>query len=409
MHHLETIFEPDFFRTNRKKLLQACDNAVVVIPGAGLLQKSTDTTYPFRQASSFWYLTGCVEPNAVLVVTETTSFIIIPKPHSSYEAFEGVVNVEQIAKTSGVNKVVYEKEGYQELQQLITVAKSIYTLPKQPSFYPQIGMFTNPFRTKIYAKLKRMAGSIEMKSCAEMIARLRMYKTTQEVACIQTAFDKTVGALLQTEAALHGVASERDIAAVLSKSFIDNGVEHAYPPIVASGKNSLVLHYEKNNAPIKKEEVILIDVGAEFGGYCADVTRTYALNAVTPFMQEVYDAVQAWQQQGFSILQSAPTRREYETQMRQIGKEQLIALGYKKAAKDHEFDYMPHASGHFLGLDVHDTGLDDEPMDDGVVYMVEPGLYFPDKGFGIRLEDPAHCTNGQVKRLTETLPYRFVI
>lgn len=410
MPNSEYSFDNTFFTANRKRLLGLIDG-VIVIPGAGLLQKSTDTTYPFRQASSFWYFSGCNEPNATLIISKDESFIIIPKPHRSYEAFEGTIDIGKIIQDSGLNDVYYEREGYQRLGTLLKGKKELYTLPKQPNYYAHIGMFTNPFRNKVLQKLKRSFPEIEQKSCASEIAILRMKKSVQEIEASRRAFAITTEVFLSLEELLkrQKFTNEKQLENFFTTEFLKRNVSHAYEPIVASGKNSTVLHYQLNNAPLENNGLILLDIGAEYAGYNADITRVYATSEPSQLQKDTYNAVVSWQKEGINYLKNNPTRRDYERFMREKGKKYLSELGVSFASSEEEFRYMPHAAGHFIGLDVHDVGLDEVAMEDGVIYMVEPGLYFPDEGFGIRLEDPVLIKEGSCEVLTTNLKHNFVL
>jgi Xaa-Pro aminopeptidase len=170
---------------------------------------------------------------------------------------------------------------------------------------------------------------------------------------------------------------------------------HAYDPIVASGQNACTLHYVDNTSRLKKRQLLLLDIGARSGGYAADITRTYALGEPTKRQVAVHEAVQDAQRQIISLLKPDLSIEEYHRDVDVIMKQALLSLGLMKDMEDDTAyrTYFPHAISHGLGIDVHDSLGGPRYLQPGMVLTVEPGIYIPDEGIGVRIEDDILITD----------------
>jgi Xaa-Pro aminopeptidase len=211
---------------------------------------------------------------------------------------------------------------------------------------------------------------------------------------IQTAIDVTIDGLkyVTAKTRLPKYAYEYEVEADLSRQFRRAGFHHAFEPIVASGERACQLHYMANAGALAADELLIFDVGAEAHGYAADISRTVALGGSergpTRRQQAVYDAVCEVQDYALAMLKPGTINVEYEKEVESFMGEKLRELGLIKTI-EHEAvrKYFPHATTHFLGLDAHDVGDYRQPMEPGMVMVCEPGIYIPEEGIGVRIED----------------------
>ncbi len=406
---MTSIFTADFFIGNRQRLREAVKAEVIVVAANGLLQRSGDTTYPFRQDSNFWYLTGIDEPDVVLVMDGDSEYLIVPGRSSTRVVFDGGVDVGLLAKMSGVQQVLDEETGWQRLG--VTAQKQqIIAMPLPAAKYIEHhGFYSNPARARLSTRLKKFNAELELQDIRMDLARLRSIKQAPELAAIEQAISISAETFQEVVKHKKQYAHEYEVEAALTHGFRTRGAEgHAYAPIVAVGKNACTLHYIANNDQLQKDELLLIDAGAEADHYAADITRTYALGEPTARQQHVFEAVLKVQEFAMSQLRPGVFIKEYEKAVEQCMGEQLKELGLiKDETREAIRVYYPHATSHFLGLDVHDVGDYEQPLAAGMVLTVEPGIYIREENIGIRLEDNVVITDKGIKVLTAGLPKKL--
>jgi Xaa-Pro aminopeptidase len=235
-----------------------------------------------------------------------------------------------------------------------------------------------------------------------------MVKQPPEVAAIRHAIDITVDTMIETFVPdrLQQFGHEYELEAALTQGFRSRGARgHAFDPIVAGGKHAATIHNLKNDAPLKAHELIVVDVGAEASHYDADITRTVAFGTPTSRQQAVYDAVLEVQKLAFGRLKPGLTIKESEQQVEQdmgvVLKQLGLITGNDRASIR---TYYPHACSHSLGLDPHDAADYSLPLAPGMVITVEPGIYIPEEGIGVRLEDDVLVTDSGIAILSDRLP-----
>ena len=252
------------------------------------------------------------------------------------------------------------------------------------------------------------------KNLDTIMVTLRMIKSEIEINLIRKAYDITEKGLRTLLPLIRPGMMEYELEAILSKAFIQEGATgFAYSPVIASGPRSCILHYIANNHPCKDHELILLDVGALYANYHADVTRVVPANGhFTPRQKKVYNATLSILEQAKKLLVPGSTFALYNKQVGQLMEKALIDLGlislqevktqsqqqpvYKK--------YFMHNISHHLGLNTHDICNPHTPFSPGMVLTVEPGIYIPEEGFGIRLENAVVIGEKEVTCLNETLP-----
>lgn len=384
----------------------------IVLTANGLLQRSADTTFPFQQDKSFWYFTGINEPDIILVMDGAAEYLIVPGRSASREAFDGAIDRDDLAKLSGINKIYDEQEGWEKLALLVRKSKAMGVMEPSASYIDAYGMFTNPARKRLARRLLKLKPGLLLEDLRPAVASMRMVKQPPELAVIRQAIDVTAKGLnvVTLPANLRHYKHEYEIEADLNRAFRRTGASgHAFAPIVASGKRGVTLHHVSNDGPIAKSDLIVIDVGAEVEQYAADITRTVIAGEPSARQQQVFDAVFDVQQYALGLLKPGATMKEYEAQVQEYLGGKLIELGLIKAIEQSAIRrYFPHATSHFLGLDVHDAGDYSKPLEPGVVLTCEPGIYIPEEGIGVRIEDDVLITAKGNEVLSKGIPSKLV-
>jgi Xaa-Pro aminopeptidase len=410
----KTEFDASFFAGNRERLKQLfTGTAPIVLTANGLLQQASDEPYPFHQDRNFWYLTGINEPGIVLVMDKGKEYLIVPPREVVREQFDGVIDFDEISRRSGIQTVMYEREGWKQLESRLKRVQSVATLGANPKYIDVLGMYTNPARAELIQRIKDINPSVELLDLRTHLSRMRMVKQEVELANIQHAIDITIDTIkeITRPKQLAKYAYEYEIEADLTRGFRRRGASglmgHAFAPVVASGERSCTMHHITNNGALATGDLLVMDVGAQSAFYAADITRTVLLGSDRPSkrQQAVYDAVLEAQEYAFSLLKPGTILRTYEKQMEEFVGEKLRELGLIKTIdRDSVRFFFPHATSHFLGLDTHDAGDYDHPLEPGVVLAVEPGIYVPDEALGVRIEDNVVITAEGCRVLSERLP-----
>lgn len=387
-----------FFEENRKKLSNSVENHFIILAANSMLQSSADVAYSFRQDSNFWYLTGIDEPDLVLIIdTEKGEpTLLLPEQNEYQKEWEGENKESELRRLSGITKFDSIGSLKKRLQNARRRKLKIgYQKPLEEIVQP-FGFYSNPARRKLETVVKKVV--TEPQDIRTHIAKLRQVKQTEEVEAIQTAVNATAVTLKKVKQRIDSFETEKDLERAISAGFFANGTDgHAYEPIVASGKNAAIIHYQKNNAAINKNELLLLDVGALYNKYAADISRTWAVGRPSQRHVDVFSAVLATHNQALALLKPGMTIREFHNKV------EVIAAKENKKIGVHVERY-PHLISHYLGLDVHDAGDYDAPLEDGVVLTVEPGIYLAREGIGVRIEDNVLITKNGIHILSESIP-----
>lgn len=400
------LFTTEFFAGNRQRLQEELGANLIVIPANGLLQRSADTTYPFRQDSNFWYLTGVNEPDYVLVMNGSSTFLIEPKRGEHRDQWDGAVDKRGLKKRSGISEIEEHHSGWTRLDQLIKKYRKVHTFTPADAYVEHFGFYTNPARATLLDALKKHR-KLELVDIRRTLAQQRQIKQQPELAAIREAIRITGTALGVVRRKIGTYKTEYQVAADITREFIRSGAEgHAYTPIIAGGRNAATIHYVDNNQPITPGELLLLDVGAEVEGYSADITRTYATGSLSRRQRQVYAAVRRVHQAALKLLKPGVQMREYEAKVDAFMATELQKLGLLEDVSDKKKlkKYYPHLVSHFLGLDTHDAADYTQPLAPGMVLTVEPGIYIPDENIGIRIEDDVLITETGVEVLSMNIP-----
>ncbi len=414
------LYEHNFsvFKERRNALITLVKNKYVGIKGHILLFANFEQeTISFRQEPSFYYLTGITEPATALTLDIVTGKVTLFVPNFGKERAKWVEGAlepsEHKAQELCVDSIEYLGEpcqGYQchpffsqnqyshliqSIQEWLGDDQKLFVFNPESSY----GYVDQRFVLQRIEKLLP-ALSIALIDIANLVAQLRRKKTNYELELLYKAIDITSDAHETAARLIKPNAIEYEVQAGIEYTFISSGGTIAFPSIVGSGKNSTVLHYNANNGTLKSGDLVVVDIGAQFNYYCADITRTYPVSgAFTKRQRELYDLVLETQEYIASIAKPGMwlSNKEHEDEsLNHLAKKFLHEKGYGH--------YFIHGIGHYLGLDVHDVGSYAEPLAAGDVFTIEPGIYIPEESLGIRIEDDYWVIDDGVVCLSENLP-----
>lgn len=406
---MESNFTSQFFSGNRERLRELfTGKAPIIVSANGLLQRGGDSGYAFNQDANFWYLTGIDEPDILLVMDRDKDYLIVPTRDASREAFDGAIGVEALKRRSGIKEVYNEKTGWDYLAGRLKKVKHVATVAPVPAYIEHFGIYANPARSVLVSHLKSLNPELELLDLGPHLSRQRMIKQSLEIAAIQKAIDITVSSLKAAlqPAKLKKYKHEYELEAELNRGFRQRGAKgHAFEPIVAAGERACTLHNTMNNGSLSANQMVIVDVGAEVEHYAADISRTVSTSSPSRRQRAVYAAVLDVQNFAINLLRPGVMMKDYEQQVEHFMGEKLRELGLIKTI-DHASvrEFYPHATSHFLGLNVHDVGDYDRPLEAGVVLTVEPGIYIQQEAIGVRIEDDVLITPKGHKILSSKLP-----
>lgn len=399
-------FPSEFFIGNRRRLRELHGNeGLIVITGNGLIQRSTDESYPFKQDSNFWYLTGIDEPNAILVIDDTYEYLIAPELSHYQEVFDGGLSHFELAKISGLTQITTNKQGWELLSKSVKKSKQVATIPVQPSFSETYGSYTSPARAHLWQSIMSVAPDIKFQDISMHLKQMRMTKQDIELKMINSAITATIGAVNFVNKRYQAGEYDHEFNILLDinqQYWVAGANSHSFDPIIAGGERGLTLHIS-DKKPLDPSKQLLIDIGAEFNHYAADISRTFMKSPSKRFTQIKF-AVCDVSDYAYEILKPGVMLRDYENKIQEYMGEKLRELGLIKVANQQNIrKYFPHATSHFLGLDVHDEGDYGQPIEAGVVLTVEPGIYIPEEGIGVRIEDDILITSDGCQNLSAKL------
>lgn len=394
----------EFFRGNRTSLIAALKGGNVVVTAYTGLQKSGDMAAEFLQEANFWYLTGIDRPDWQLIIdgTRAKSWLVAPTRDAIHEIFDGSLSPEAAKALSGIDEVITRDESLKLLRDMAKRHAMVYTVG-DPFHAEYFDFSLNPAPKRLYEQLSRTFKTV--RDCQQDIARLRAIKQPDEIAATKKAIKLTAQTFADVKTKIETMRSEYEIEAEFTYAFRRANAVHAYEPIVAAGRNACTLHYIENDARLHRNQLILIDIGARLGGYTADITRTYSFGLPTKRALEIHQAVREAQAQIIALLEPGLSVQDYQLQVDRIMKQQLVALKLIQSIDDDEGyrHYMPHAISHGLGIDVHDSLGAPRAFEPGMILTVEPGIYAPEHGVGVRIEDDILITSSGHENLSRQL------
>jgi Xaa-Pro aminopeptidase len=385
----------DFFASNREKIATKLKGGILVLSAYSQMQQSNDMAFKFDQEANFWWLTGVEAPDWWLIIdgTRHKSWLVAPITSESQVIFDGSLSFDEAKKISGVDTVISQDAAKSLLRDLAKKHSVAYTLGEQP-YADRLDFYFNPAPKKIHDMLERTFQFVQ--DCRKELSQLRAIKQPVEIAHMKKAIHLTIDAFEATKEKIRDMHYEYEVEAEFSYYFRCLGARgHAYTPIVAAGKNACTLHYVNNDARLKRHQLLLLDIGARHYGYAADITRTYAIGEPTQRQRDVHAAVQTAHNAIIRLLKPDLAIEQYQQNVTDIMTDALMALGLLSDRHDQRryHTYFPHAVSHGLGVDVHDSLGTPRVFQPGMVLTVEPGIYIPEEGIGVRIEDDILITH----------------
>ena len=411
-------------RNNLKNSLP--DNSVLLIPGAELLYRNADSTFPFRQDSSFYYMSGFCEPSSLIAIVKDkeniSSIAFVPPKDKLKEIWDGY----RAGPIGAVEDFLFDK-AFDNTQIDVMLPdilhgseQVLYPIGKKQGFDQKVIDWTTSAASK-----DRHSKSINIIDASSIIGNTRLIKDDHEIALIREACDISAEAHIAAMKSVKNGDSEQQIESLYIHEFSKRGARYpAYNPIVAGGENACVLHYVENNQILEESDLLLVDAGCEYQMYAADITRTFPVSG--KFSEEqlaVYEVVLDAMNAAIDCVKEGNSIMKPQEASEKVITEGLVKIGllegdpvelHKSGAYK---DFYMHKIGHWLGLDVHDAGdymEGDEFMKfkPGMITTIEPGIYISSsmnvddkwKGIGVRIEDDILVTKDGNENLTKKVP-----
>jgi len=407
-----------FIRNRRKLAEMVSPGSLLVICSGERMPRNGDQFYPFRQQSDFFYLTGINQEGSVLVLLPgnqedpLTEILFVRKSDPRTELWFGpLLTPEMAASLSGIREVRLMEELEQYLTDIVLSASRVY-FNHEDHIHPDLRIKSPD--TFLYEKISSRFPGLTFSRLAPLLMQLRMIKEYEEVEEIRKAGAITRAAFLKVLKMVKPGIREYEIEAVLTAEFLAAGAEgHAYEPIVAGGRNALILHYVNNNCICRENDLILMDFGAEVNNYGVDCSRTIPVNGRFSARQlELYNAVLRVFRQARKMMVPGVKLNEFHQNVGSLLEEEYIKLGLytSEEAKLQNPEgpmwkkYLVHGSSHSLGLDVHDPFDRSAPMESGMVLTLEPAIYIPAEKTGIRIENDLLITEEGPVDLLDDIP-----
>jgi Xaa-Pro aminopeptidase len=390
------------FIKNRAKFTgQMKPNSVAVFNSNDIYPVSADSTLPFAQHRDIFYLSGVDQEESILLLFPDAPYahqkeILFLKETSAHIAiWEGEkLTKEKAFEVSGVKTVYWLQDFEKILFELMTYCDTIYVNTNE--HYRQ-SVTTETREARFVKWWKAQYPAHQVAKSNPILQHIRSIKEQEEIALIQQACDITNKGFRRLLPFVKPGVMEYEIEAELIHEFVRNRSKgFAYTPIIASGNNANVLHYIENNQACKAGDLLLLDVAAEYANYSSDMTRTIPVSGTfTPRQKAVYNAVLRVKNEATKLLVPGEFWKNYHLEVGKIMTSELLGLGLidKADVQNENPDwpaykkYFMHGTSHHMGLDTHDYGLLHKPIEANMVFTVEPGIYVPAEGFGIRLED----------------------
>ena len=390
------------FIKNRKNFMeQMKPKSLAVFNSNDIYPISADSTMPFQQARDIFYLSGVDQEESKLVLfpdapkEEHREILFLKETNEHIAVWEGEkLTKERAFEVSGVKTVYWLKDFDRIFFEIMTQCETIYFNTNE---HYRANVETETRETRFIKWCKDRFPAHQVAKSNPILQRLRSVKDPIELEIMQQACNITEKAFRRTLNFVKPGVNEFNIEAEVMHEFLNNRSRgFAYTPIIASGNNANVLHYIENKAECRAGDLILLDYGAEYANYASDMSRTIPVSGkFSKRQKEVYDAVNKVKKDATKMLVPGADWAEYHKEVGKMMTSALIDLKLldKKDVENENPDwpaykkYFMHGTSHNIGLDTHDYGILTEPMKANMVFTVEPGIYIPDEGFGIRLED----------------------
>lgn len=390
-----------FIKNRAKFISQMKPNSVAVFNSNDIYPVSADSTLPFAQHRDILYLSGVDQEESILLLFPDAPYqnlkeiLFLKETNEHIAVWEGEkLTKERAFEVSGIKTVFWLTDFEKILKEVMAYSEIIYINTNE---HYRASVETETREARFVKWWKNNYPAHQVAKSNPILQRIRSVKESEELDLIQTACDITEKGFRRVLNFVQPNVMEFEIEAEFAHEFIRNRSNgFAYTPIIASGNSANVLHYIENNLQCKNGDLLLLDVGAEYANYSSDMTRTIPVSKRFSARQKaVYNAVLHVKNEATKMLVPGTLWKQYHVEVGKIMTSELLTLGLiDKADIQNETDekpaykkYFMHGTSHHMGMDTHDYGLLHEPMKPNMVFTVEPGIYIPNEGFGIRLED----------------------
>lgn len=410
---------PQIFIKNRERFTSRMQkNSIAIFVSNDEVPDNGDSIYKFKQNSDVYWLSGITQEDSMVILfpdnpdPKYREVLVLVRPNELKEKWDGKrLRVKEAQAISGIQTIVWLDSIDGLLQPWIHLADCIYLDSNENDRKASL------VRTRDYRFIDEMKSRYPLHQyarAAKLMKELRGIKTAEEVEVLQKAVDITEVTFRRLLQFIKPGVMEYEIEAEIYHSFLSQrATRPAYGIILASGDYARILHYVNNNAECKDGDLILMDFGAEYGGYCADLTRTVPVNGkFTRRQRTVYNACLHLHDYAKSILKPGISIVDYTEKVGEEATQQFLKIGLLKKSDVKNEDpenrayrkYLYHGISHHLGIDVHDLGTRTEPVKPGMVFTIEPGIYIEEEKMGIRIENNVWITKNGNKDLFKNIP-----
>jgi Xaa-Pro aminopeptidase len=417
MKHLP--LNPELFTTNRKRFIKEMEaNSIAIFVSNDEMPSNADALYRFKQNSDLYWLTGIQQEDSMLILFPSNpdkkfrEVLVLVRPNELKEKWDGKrLRKEEAKAISGIETIIWLDSVEGLLQPWVHLADNIYLGSNEND------RKASPIPTREYRFIRDMKRKYPLhnfRRSAKIMKKLRGIKTPLEIEVVQRAIDITHNTFERLLKFIKPGVMEYEIEAEIVHSFLSQrSAGEAYGSIIASGDRARTLHYVSNNQECKDGELILMDFGAEYGGYAADLTRTVPVNGkFTARQKQVYNACLNLHNYAKSLLKPGITIVDYTEKVGEQATKEFLKLGLlkKEDVKNEDTEnrayrkYLYHGISHHLGIDVHDLGTRTEPIQAGMLFTVEPGIYIEEEHMGVRIENNVWITRTGNKDLMAKIP-----
>ncbi len=418
MHTLRyTPIPASFYCANRDKLAaELPQGALVIVHANDIYPTNADGTHALHQNASLFYLTGIDQEETVLLMRvgergthEDT--LLLRETNEKIVIWEGArLSCDEATAMSGIADVRWTSEYQALLAAWVPSAGGVWV---EQDTHLRRCTHVQTRNDRFAAALQASYPDAKLHNIYDRLAAMRLVKAPEEIVQIREACRITGEGFVALLPQIHPGMGEWEMEAELSAQYIRRRArKFSFHPIVASGRDTCVLHYISNHKCCEDGDLILFDIGAEYGGYAGDMTRTVPANGrFSPRQRAVYEAVLATHRHAAFIMRAGLARKDYELEVRRFMGQQLVGLGLLKPEEVEGQEnpqavrrYFMHGTSHSLGLDVHDVGSDEATFAVGQVWTIEPGIYIPEEGIGIRIETDVLITEEGTEDLIPGAP-----
>ena len=410
---------PEIFIKNRERFVSKMQkNSIAIFVSNDEVSSNGDAIYNFKQNSDLFWLSGVSQEDSMVILfpdnpdPKFREVLVLVRPNELMEKWNGKrLRIKEAQAISGIKTIVWLDSLEGLLQPWVHLADNIYLDSNENDRKASL------LRTREYRFIDEMRSRYPLHNyvrAAKILKELRAIKTAQEVEVMQQAIDITDNTFRRILQFVKPGVMEYEIEAEIFHSFLSQrATGPAYGSIIASGDNARILHYVNNNAECKAGEMILMDFGAEYGGYCADLSRTIPVSGKFGRRQKtVYNACLHLHDYAKSILKPGISIVDYTDMVGEEATQQFLKIGLLKKTDVKNEDpenrayrkYLYHGISHHLGVDVHDLGTKTEPIKAGMVFTVEPGIYIEEEQMGVRIENNLWITKTGNKDLMKNIP-----